>query len=353
MRAAAICTAASGRRRSAGSARRPARPAAPAAAARPGAGCRGRPAAPSCAPLAQPQRQLAGGGGLAGALQADHQDRRSAPAALRLSGTAPSPPSTSISPSLTILTTCWPGETERSTASPIARSAHLGDEVAHHRQRDVGLEQRDADLAQRLVDVLLGQHAAAAQPVEDAGEPVGQCVEHKGLQPESAAARTLAERRTPASGGAGVMRARTVQVNARRGHVPAGHSHGTMAAMSIEVIPTGAALGAEIRGVDLAEPIDGATFAAIERAFDEHGVIFFRDQLITPPQQVAFTRRFGDIEFNIFGERWSVPGQSRDRRRLQHHRRRPAYRRPPRRRELALRHVLRAASPARHHAVCP
>ena len=27
-----------------------------------------------------------------------------------------------------------------------------------------------------------------------------------------------------------------------------------------------------------------------------------------PPQQVAFTRRFGEIEFNIFGERWSVPG---------------------------------------------
>ena len=26
------------------------------------------------------------------------------------------------------------------------------------------------------------------------------------------------------------------------------------------------------------------------------------------PQQVAFTRRFGEIEFNIFGERWSVPG---------------------------------------------
>ena len=39
-----------------------------------------------------------------------------------------------------------------------------------------------------------------------------------------------------------------------------------------------------------------------------HGVIFFRDQHITPPQQVAFTRRFGEIEFNIFGERWSVPG---------------------------------------------
>jgi alpha-ketoglutarate-dependent taurine dioxygenase len=32
--------------------------------------------------------------------------------------------------------------------------------------------------------------------------------------------------------------------------------------MSIEIVPTGTALGAEIRGVDLAEPIDDETFAA-------------------------------------------------------------------------------------------
>jgi alpha-ketoglutarate-dependent taurine dioxygenase len=37
--------------------------------------------------------------------------------------------------------------------------------------------------------------------------------------------------------------------------------------MSIEIIPTGAALGAEIRGVDLARLIDEETFAAIERAY--------------------------------------------------------------------------------------
>ena len=78
--------------------------------------------------------------------------------------------------------------------------------------------------------------------------------------------------------------------------------------MSIEVIPTGAALGAEIRGVDLSQPLGDNVFAVIERAYDEHGVIFFRNQRLTPPQQVAFTRRFGEIEFNIFGERWSVPG---------------------------------------------
>jgi taurine dioxygenase len=78
--------------------------------------------------------------------------------------------------------------------------------------------------------------------------------------------------------------------------------------LSLEIIPTGAALGAEIRGVDLSRPLGPADFAAIEHAYNDHGVIFFRDQHITPQQQVAFTRRFGEIEFNIFGERWSVPG---------------------------------------------
>jgi taurine dioxygenase len=78
--------------------------------------------------------------------------------------------------------------------------------------------------------------------------------------------------------------------------------------MRVEIIPTVNALGAQISGVDLAHPLDNATFAAIERAYNDHGVIFFRDQHITPAQQVAFTRRFGEIEFNIFGERWSVPG---------------------------------------------
>ena len=53
--------------------------------------------------------------------------------------------------------------------------------------------------------------------------------------------------------------------------------------MPIEIIPTGAALGAEIRGVDLAAALDDETFGEIERAYNEHGVIFFRNQQITPP----------------------------------------------------------------------
>ncbi|MBM3226781.1 MAG: TauD/TfdA family dioxygenase, partial [Candidatus Tectomicrobia bacterium] len=73
--------------------------------------------------------------------------------------------------------------------------------------------------------------------------------------------------------------------------------------------PDGSCLGSGNRGgVDLAQPLDEATFTAIERAYNTHGVIFFREQRLTPQEQVAFTRRFGEIALNVFGERWSVPG---------------------------------------------
>ena len=104
----------------------PARPAAPAAAARPGAGCRGSPAARVARSRSRSRSaELARGGGLAGALQTRPSGSGSAPRALRLSGTAPSPPSASIITSLTILTTCWPGVTEASTSAPTARSRTL------------------------------------------------------------------------------------------------------------------------------------------------------------------------------------------------------------------------------------
>ena len=67
----------------------------------------------------------------------------------------------------------------------------------------------------------------------------------------------------------------------------------------MEIVPTGAALGAEIRGVDLRSDLDAATFGRIEDAFNHHGVIFFRDQHISVEQEIAFARRFGDVEINI------------------------------------------------------
>lgn len=64
----------------------------------------------------------------------------------------------------------------------------------------------------------------------------------------------------------------------------------------IEVIPQTRFTGAEIRGVDVSRPIDDATFQAIEEAFHAWGVVFFRGQTLVPETQIAFSRRFGDLE---------------------------------------------------------
>ena len=56
--------------------------------------------------------------------------------------------------------------------------AHRGGELADHRQRDVGVEQGDPDLADRRSDVGLGQPALAAQVLEGGGQAVGEGGEH-------------------------------------------------------------------------------------------------------------------------------------------------------------------------------
>jgi taurine dioxygenase len=66
------------------------------------------------------------------------------------------------------------------------------------------------------------------------------------------------------------------------------------------------ALGAEIGGVDLAAPLGNDTFAAIHQALLDNCVIFFRDQVITPEQHIAFARRFGPISIHPYAA--SVPG---------------------------------------------
>jgi len=65
------------------------------------------------------------------------------------------------------------------------------------------------------------------------------------------------------------------------------------------VIRPGRHLGAEIRGIDLSEPLDDRTFARMAMAFFDNEVIVFRNQKITPEQQIAFTRRFGVLEQHV------------------------------------------------------
>ncbi len=60
------------------------------------------------------------------------------------------------------------------------------------------------------------------------------------------------------------------------------------------------ALGAELGGVDLSGALDGPTIAAIRAALNQHQVIFFRDQRLTPEQQLAFGRRFGPLNIHPY-----------------------------------------------------
>ncbi|MBI2951574.1 TauD/TfdA family dioxygenase [bacterium] len=62
----------------------------------------------------------------------------------------------------------------------------------------------------------------------------------------------------------------------------------------IQIIPTGGALGAEARGLDLRQPLSPGQVNRLRAAFLDHGVLFFRDQRISEEDQVRFSRYFGD-----------------------------------------------------------
>jgi len=61
----------------------------------------------------------------------------------------------------------------------------------------------------------------------------------------------------------------------------------------IEVRPVAGALGAVVRGVDIARPLEDEVIAEVRQAFLDHLVVFIRDQKLTPQAQLAFARRFG------------------------------------------------------------
>lgn len=71
---------------------------------------------------------------------------------------------------------------------------------------------------------------------------------------------------------------------------------------NVSVVPLGRHVGAEIRGIDLSREMEDATFAQVRQAFYEHAVIVFRNQKITPEQQIAFSKRFGEQEVHVLSQ---------------------------------------------------
>ena len=64
----------------------------------------------------------------------------------------------------------------------------------------------------------------------------------------------------------------------------------------IVVTPLSDTLAARIDGVDITRELDARTWAEIRAAFEDHSVLVFRGQALDDESQIAFSRRFGNLE---------------------------------------------------------
>ncbi len=87
--------------------------------------------------------------------------------------------------------------------------------------------------------------------------------------------------------------------------------------MSITVSPFAAGLGADIGGVDIREPLSTADRDQIRAAWLDNLVLRFRGQSLDDAQHMAFTRQFGELEFNpgaLIARQYGVESYSTGRR---------------------------------------
>ena len=61
-------------------------------------------------------------------------------------------------------------------------------------------------------------------------------------------------------------------------------------------------LGAEIRGVELAQDLEGEVFRALYRAFLRYQVLLFPPQDVPAARQVALARRFGEVQVHVMNQ---------------------------------------------------
>jgi len=67
----------------------------------------------------------------------------------------------------------------------------------------------------------------------------------------------------------------------------------------MEIQPISQVMGAQVRGADLSRPLDDAAFGEILHAFHRHMLLVFPQQDIDEAQQVAFSRRFGELQIHV------------------------------------------------------
>jgi len=73
-----------------------------------------------------------------------------------------------------------------------------------------------------------------------------------------------------------------------------------MTTTALDLSPTGGGAGIFVDNIDLAQDTSDTTTAALRRALGDHGVLFFRDQDLSPEQHIALAERFGEVNINRF-----------------------------------------------------
>jgi alpha-ketoglutarate-dependent 2,4-dichlorophenoxyacetate dioxygenase len=77
--------------------------------------------------------------------------------------------------------------------------------------------------------------------------------------------------------------------------------------MTVVISPMPNTFAGEASAIDCTKPLDGRDINAIHEGMAKHAVLVFHDQPLTDKEQLAFTKRFGDIE------RYEAPGHIRKR----------------------------------------
>ena len=76
---------------------------------------------------------------------------------------------------------------------------------------------------------------------------------------------------------------------------------------AFELRPSDTMVGAEVLRLDLSKPLDEAAFEKVSAVLDGLSVVCFRDQVLTPEQHIAFSRRFGPLQVNVRSD-FNKPG---------------------------------------------
>ena len=76
---------------------------------------------------------------------------------------------------------------------------------------------------------------------------------------------------------------------------------------NFDIEPIGPTIGAELHGIDFSRALDPQTFRRLEQALWDHKVVYARNQDMTPAQQVALGRLFGELEVHPFRPEGEFP----------------------------------------------